>query len=213
MPTNHVVSQGECLSSIAKSFGISDWRTIYNHPENADFRQKRPNPNILCPGDELYVPDPEPRHEDRSTDQRHSFKRKVYKTTLHIIVQDEMGHPFKTKDYDLTIGDHTYHGTTGGDGSIDQEIPANAATGELTVYASGGGFSWSLNIGHLDPDDTDDGIKQRLHNLGFDVGSGSGWDDQAMVALKAFQYAEKLPVTGKVDDDTRNKLLESHDQA
>lgn len=213
MSTNHVVAQGECLSSIAKRFGITDWRIIYNHGENAPFRQKRPNPNILYPGDELLVPDPELREEDCCTDQRHSFVRKGYTTTLHLIVEDEMGRPFQSKEYDLTVGNHTYHGTTGSDGSIQQRIAANETTGELTVHAWGGGFSWTLDIGHLDPDDTDEGIKHRLHNLGFDMESADrGWDDASIGSLKAFQYAAQLPVTGEVDDATRSKLLKWHDR-
>ena len=75
MPTNYVVTQGECLSSIARRFGITDWRTIYNHPENAEFRRRRPNPNILYPGDEIYAPPRELRNEPCSTGQRHSFVR------------------------------------------------------------------------------------------------------------------------------------------
>jgi N-acetylmuramoyl-L-alanine amidase len=212
MSSNHVVTQGECLSSIARSFRIADWRTIYNHAANAEFRQKRPNPNILYPGDELLVPDPELREENCATEKRHCFVRHAYTTTLHVIVEDEMGRPFRAKEYDLTIGNRTYHGTTGNDGSIQQKIAANETTGELTVHASGGGFSWTLDIGYLDPHDTDEGIQHRLHNLGFDVKTEShGWDAASIGALKAFQYAAKLPVTGDVDDATRDKLLAWHD--
>jgi len=214
MPSNHVVAQGECLSSIARRFGITDWRTIYNHPENGELRRKRPNPNILYPGDEMFVPYRELRNEPCSTDQRHSFVRKAYTTTLHLIVEDEMGRPFKSKEYDLTIGDKTYHGVTGNDGSLEQQIAANATAGDLTVHAWGGGFSWTLDLGRLDPYDTDDGIKHRLHNLGFDVKPEShGWDEDAAAELKAFQYAAKIPVTGEVDDATRKKLLAWHDRA
>jgi hypothetical protein len=213
MPANHVVAQGECLSSIAKKYGISDWRSIYNAPENAGFRQKRSNPNILCPGDSLVIPDPQLRTEDKPADQLHTFVRKSYKTTIHIVVEDEMGKPFKSTNYDLKVGEESYQGTTGGDGSITQEISADETSGELTIHASGGGYSWTLDIGHLDPDETDDGVKGRLHNLGFDVDSGrEGFDEQAVIALKAFQYAAGLPVTGTMDDTTRNKLLKLHDR-
>ncbi len=53
----HVVQQGECLSSITKCYGFADWRDIYNRPQNAPFRAKRPNPNIIYPKDEVFIPD------------------------------------------------------------------------------------------------------------------------------------------------------------
>jgi len=107
-----------------------------------------------------------------------------------------------------------YIDVTGNDGSLEQQIAANATAGDLTVHAWGGGFSWTLDLGRLDPYDTDDGIKHRLHNLGFDVKPEShGWDEDAAAELKAFQYAAKIPVTGEVDDATRKKLLAWHDRA
>ena len=51
----HEVKQGECLSSIARRFGFRDWKKIYQHPMNADLRQKRPNPNVLHPGDRIFI--------------------------------------------------------------------------------------------------------------------------------------------------------------
>src|SRR4249920_494288 len=57
MSTTHTVLQGECLSSIAHDFGFGDWHVIYDHPQNASFKTKRPNPNLIYPGDELFIPD------------------------------------------------------------------------------------------------------------------------------------------------------------
>lgn len=53
----HTVKSGEYLSLIARNYGIPDWQTIYNHPQNADFKRKRPNPNLIYPGDLLFIPD------------------------------------------------------------------------------------------------------------------------------------------------------------
>jgi hypothetical protein len=57
MSTEYIVVSGDYLSKIAKRFGFDDWRTIYNHPDNAAFRAKRPNPNLIYPGDRLMIPD------------------------------------------------------------------------------------------------------------------------------------------------------------
>lgn len=52
----HIVKQGEKLESISREYGFSDWHVIYNHSSNLAFRQKRPNPRQIHPGDRLYIP-------------------------------------------------------------------------------------------------------------------------------------------------------------
>lgn len=54
--TIHIVKKGEYLVLIAKNHGIADWHEIYNHPMNAAFKKKRPDPNLIYPGDELFIP-------------------------------------------------------------------------------------------------------------------------------------------------------------
>jgi len=56
MGTRYTVKSGDSLSKIARSKGLPSWRIIYNHPDNADFRRKRPNPNLIHPGDTLVIP-------------------------------------------------------------------------------------------------------------------------------------------------------------
>ncbi len=53
----HIIQQGECLATIARHFGFGDWQTIYLHPENADFRIRRPDPNVVFPDDRLFIPE------------------------------------------------------------------------------------------------------------------------------------------------------------
>lgn len=60
MPTTHIVQPGENLTVIARKYGIPDWRTLYNHPNNLAFRNKRPNPNLIFPGDQLFIPNTTP---------------------------------------------------------------------------------------------------------------------------------------------------------
>jgi len=69
----YFVQQGDCLSSIAKHFGFGDWRTIYEHPGNSAFRQLRPNPNLIFPNDELFIPELSPRQDPASTGAKHKF--------------------------------------------------------------------------------------------------------------------------------------------
>ena len=52
---DYVVQQGDYLSRIALRFGFADWRAIYDHADNASFRKKRPNPNLIKPGDVISL--------------------------------------------------------------------------------------------------------------------------------------------------------------
>jgi len=60
MPRTHVVVEGESLSTIAAAEGFRDFRKLYDAPENAELRKKRPNPNLIRPGDEVVIPDRKP---------------------------------------------------------------------------------------------------------------------------------------------------------
>ena len=99
MPGYHTVRQGECLSSIAKQYGFSDYKQIYNHGDNADFREQRPNPNIICPGDQIYIPEKETKAFDRGVDQEHQFVLRRPKVLLRLVVQDEEGNPVPSAEY------------------------------------------------------------------------------------------------------------------
>lgn len=52
----YVVKRGDSLSKIAQSHKLRSWQDIYNHPKNSAFRAKRPNPNVIQPGDSLFIP-------------------------------------------------------------------------------------------------------------------------------------------------------------
>jgi hypothetical protein len=52
----HTVRRGESLSGIATKHGIRYWANIYLAGENDDFRRKRPNPNLIMPGDTIVIP-------------------------------------------------------------------------------------------------------------------------------------------------------------
>jgi hypothetical protein len=56
MGTTYTVKPGDNLSLIASRHGLKSWQQIYNDPANASFRLKRPNPNLIFPGDVLVIP-------------------------------------------------------------------------------------------------------------------------------------------------------------
>lgn len=213
----HTVAQGECLSSIAKTQGFSDWRTIYNHPSNADFRKLRPNPNVIFPGDQLFIPEKEPKTEDRATGALHPFKLNTEKTLLRLRLKNELNQPFAGKKFRLEILGDVFESTTPADGLIEREIPADVTRGQLTIWLDDDttrpGFIWTLKIGHLDPVEEKTGVQARLKNLGYDCGSVDGVvGPRTKAALKGFQSKNGLTESGAVDDATRDKLRQLHDE-
>jgi hypothetical protein len=53
----HKVKNGDTLWSISKSNGIRYWPNIYFAKENSRLMQKYNNPDIIHPGDTVYIPD------------------------------------------------------------------------------------------------------------------------------------------------------------
>ena len=212
MPFKHVVQQGECLSSIAGKYGLPDYRTIYNDPDNADFRKKRPDPNILYPGDVLVIPDLRNKTMACATQQRHKFKLKTAKRKIHVKLQDHAGRALKNLPYTLVVGKDRIEGTTTGAGEIKKEIPAQVDI--VTIIMNGA--QWPLHIAHLNPvrhtaDEGISGLQSRLRNLGYSPGPIDGiLGPRTQAAIRAFQRAHNLEPTGKVDDDFRNKLESEH---
>jgi LysM repeat protein len=60
MSTPYVVKAGDTLSNIARRNGNLNWQQIYYHPDKNSFRRRRPNPDLIYPGDILMIPDGNP---------------------------------------------------------------------------------------------------------------------------------------------------------
>jgi Putative peptidoglycan binding domain len=212
----YTVQQGEDGLSIALKHGFRDWQVVCNRPENADFKQQRPDPNLLFPGDRLFVPSKELRQESCQTAKKHTFIVPTPTALMRIVLEDDEGEPYAGKTYALHVGTTTYKGTTDEDGLIEHTVPLDAKEGELTVWLdqgpSGESYTWTLKIRHLDPVEETSGVQARLNNLGFDCGPVNNvFNDQTRLALKTFQAQLGLRTTGEIDEATRQKLREMHD--
>jgi N-acetylmuramoyl-L-alanine amidase len=214
---NHVVAQGECLSSIAAKYKFPDWETIYQHAANADFRNKRPDPNIIFPGDQLVIPDIDLRIEQCATEKRHCFVLQRMKTFLNVRIQDLEQKPIANAAYKLKLDgtDQEFTGTTDGDGWINAVIPAVAETGTLSIQPDLADpdltIQWSVQLGHLDPLETVSGIKGRLNNLGYACGDiNQTQDDRYEAAVREYQQDRGLVVDGIVGPKTRGQLNQEH---
>ena len=61
------VQRGDTLTAIARRFGLKSWQDLYHSPDNAAFRAKRPNPNLIFPGDIIVIPGPLPGQPPATT--------------------------------------------------------------------------------------------------------------------------------------------------
>lgn len=209
----HTVSQGECLSRIAQQHGFANWRTIYEHPLNADFRTKRSNPNLIYPGDQIVIPDKGAGRAELATAQTHRFRLRRGTQVLRIVVRDADGRSMTSVPYEMTIAGVRRTGTTRGDGLIEETVPSDADDGTLRVA----NFEWPLLLSHLNPvtnapDDGATGIQARLRNLGCDPGEIDGIiGPRTRAAISAFQRKHPpLAVDGICGPKTLTKLIEEH---
>src|SRR5437867_4256691 len=167
MAAIHTVVQGECLSGIARKYGITDWRTIYCHPDNAEFKRSRPNPNLLYPGDRIVIPDETTKWVSRATETRHRLRLTTRASILRVITEDSERNCLANRSYELDVDAVILTGSTDGDGLLQQPIPTDARAGRLTI----GKMTWDLQISHLNPieEDTPDrgvsGAQGRLLNM------------------------------------------------
>jgi N-acetylmuramoyl-L-alanine amidase len=213
MARKHTVAQGECLSRIARHYGLADYRRIYEHPDNAGLRKQRPNPNLLYPGDVLVIPETETKAEPCATDQHHAFRAKVPRRWLRIAVEDEDNKRLANQRYNLQLDDIKLSGTTDGNGIIEHKIRFDCEKGVLSI----GKRKWKIYVAHLNPmeDDTSDegvsGVQGRLRNLGYDVGPIDGvLGPKSRRAIRFFQADEQLEQSGEPDAATRQKLMDVH---
>ena len=203
---SYTCRQGDCISSIAARFGLPG-KLIWEHPDNAELKQLRGDPNVLLPGDKVFVPEPGQRPVSAQTGGSHSFTFTAPRTRLKVRLQAG-GAPRKNKAYTLVLDDGTtLTGTTDADGLLDAQIPARAREATVRIEVPGlGTESLVLRLGHLDPVTEVSGVQQRLCNLGFHCEASGVLDEDTRAALALFQEAQGLEPTGKLDDGARDAI-------
>lgn len=203
------MQQGESVESIAAATG-HHWVTIWDAAENGELRDRRGDPHVLHPGDELFIPALRKREVAGATERRHRFERRGVPSRLEVMFQVH-GAPRASEAYVLVVDDREIEGETDAEGRLTQVIPPDARTAVVRFKADPPEQVYRLLLRHLNPTDDPTGVQARLRNLGYDVGPIDGESGPFTVgALKAFQRDCGLPVTGEPDDPTVARLIETH---
>jgi hypothetical protein len=206
MPTNHIVKRGEHLSAISVRYGFQTNDPIWNHPGNAELRQRR-NRNVLFEGDVLVIPELLQRSVERATGLTHRFIIKRSKLRLRLVVQSFAGRPARELPIKFEVGGNVIDAQTDAEGAVEIAVPRDASEAILIAQST----SLSIKIGAMDPIDSVSGVDMRLANLGYLAGPlDQVGDAERRLALEEFQLENGVPVTGERDDATRTKLTALH---
>jgi Putative peptidoglycan binding domain/LysM domain len=220
----HTVKQGEWLSKIATMYMIPDWKTIWDDPNNAKLQKSR-DPNILFPGDKLFIP--EQKMEVRASGEKHKIVIKEPPETLRVTMLNADGSPIKDQKFCLTVGEKDYKGTTTGSGEVIVENLKLRGEHEGILDFPDIGMRFPVGLGHLNPtkkkseeDDKDydngvSGLQMRLANLGFDPGPADGIaGPKTRNALLRFQIMvmerSNEKATGALDNETRDAIIKAY---
>jgi len=212
---------------VASESGFRTPKPIWDHPDNAELKQARVNPNTLAPGDRLIVPALEPLAVSKPTDAMHKFVLNVSPALLTLKLQDYDRQALGKRCYRLVTAQHdpTGHGVVPGtpifgettkDGEVSQEIQPFASEGEIVIHADEHPSSpvevkFRLLIGYLHPASTVAGQQTRLNNLGYFAGFSEDDLPQLRWAIEEFQHDHGIKPTGKINDPkTYNKIAHEH---
>jgi Putative peptidoglycan binding domain len=212
MSTTHVVQQGDCINTIANDAGFF-WYTIWTHPNNEALRAQRTNPNILEPGDSVFVPDKRLNDVGGQTELLHTFRLKGVPVRFNVRLLDFDGEVRPKLPYTLDVDGNSIDGVSGDDGVISQIIKPASQLAKLTVRDPklDAPENYQFQLGYLNPVDDTKGLQARLQSLGYLKAAPSGsMDDATKLALNEFQTRNHLQISGEVDSATIAALLGLH---
>lgn len=211
--STHIVAKGETLWRIAQQYGFTESKSVYQHPANAAFRQQRPNPNLICPGDQINIPQAKPVSELKSLGRTHTFiQPDTEKETLELKLQSG-ALSCAGKRAVLTIGKQRIDTVVGEDSVLRMDLDPNtsAENGQLELYDHPDdekpSYQSQLNIGHLEPIESLAGIQARCNALGFPCGVVDGiMGAKTREGIQQFQQAHDLSVDGEHNQALQDKL-------
>ncbi|WP_437274390.1 peptidoglycan-binding protein [Sorangium sp. So ce375] len=205
----HVVSQGECIFSIAARYGHR-WSDLWDHEANSSLRVTRKNPAVLLPGDLVTIPPASPPSLSIQEGQTHRFKIRA-QTRLKLRFVHGAAVLSNKPVMVRTLNGRDIETQTDKYGCIDVAIPLHARRVIVSLGERGELGYYVVGVGYLDPVATISGIQGRLRNLGLYFGEVDGEPSPLLeTSIRRFQQQQGLNATGEIDDPTRDSLVSEH---
>jgi hypothetical protein len=162
----YVIRQGDFLLKVAHKFGF-DADTIWNDAKNDALRQVRPNPNILLPGDVLYIPDQAnrtPALKPLVTGTTNTFTSHTPTLSLTCKFIGAEAATYASKAFTVQELADLVGLQTDDQGVATFPIPVTLTRATITFIETG--ECVELGIAAMDPINSLEGIFKRLQNLG-----------------------------------------------
>jgi hypothetical protein len=189
----YVIRQGDYLLKVAYENGF-DADTVWGSSKNADLRMLRRDPNILAPGDVLYVPDPPdpPKSTALSTGSTNSFVSPAPQTPVTVKFSEP-----RLVSQACTIAElpDLIGLSTDGNGVLTFQAPVSLETVTIALVDASPAVTFTCELGHLDPIDTLSGVFQRLQNLGY-IDDDAEFEQDDLDLLRGGLNALKISIVG-----------------
>ena len=189
MPDSHTVEEGEHISAIALLFGFANWHTLWDDAQNSQLRNDRNYHHALHPGDQVYIPDKTQKTENGATGIIHPFVLDTTPLYLRLRLEDLSGNPMPNTICALLLEDPNTNqpANTDGDGISEHEIKKLVKQGSITALPEDKPpIKYDLKIGSLRDQNTFEGQRERLNNLGYFAGYSKDDTDQFWWAVEEF---------------------------
>ncbi len=213
-PTPYVVRQGDTLLSIAVAHGV-DPGLIWNEPKNAELAQvKRRDPDMLGPGDVIYIPSERPPDPGVSLKARNRFRGAIPTVEVRFAFRGERG-PLAGEPYEVTGVDDPKNepilGRLDAAGVFKMVLPVGLK--EFLLRFPKQCIEHRVEVGRLNPYDDLSGMRRRLLHLGYrSVRQADGTPvdftdpESERLTLQWFQRAQGLEPTGFPDEATLARI-------
>jgi hypothetical protein len=211
-PVTHNVAQGDCVASIADTYGFFPG-TIQDFEKNAQLRIKRGDLYILAPGDVVAIPEKCLKEVAVSSANLYTLRRKGVPELFTIRFLDHLEKPRAGAEYLICIEDPDGNqlaqrkGKLAPDGFLRELIPPFADYAEITLGKGKDQQVYDFELGHIDPLDSIAGLQARLNNLNFDCGEVDGaFGDKTRAAVQQIQKQKGLNITNDISDELTSFL-------